>query len=315
MDGTDRLTPTGPESALRRLQMSEAELFVFVEGVEADRFVVGSICEKALVDAPLTYATRAAADAGPGGGKGALLTFFAYLAEHGRLCHTFEGKTTAAVFCLDKDIDDIRGVRQYSPHAVYTEHYDIQSYIYRHGDLVMGAAAAGSLDPQQLRGELTESLAWCRAVAGRWQEWVAICVFARRTGLDYRGYGRPSPLNEPPDAAADLLSHDSEMVQLREASGLSGDEFTQAFGRTAALVKRYYGHDKQDRVFKGKWYTRILAAAVARLVRDTKYQKAGFEKRVASAVAATLDFTAPWTQYLAGPLRTVAGMLRDERDG
>jgi len=314
MDDPKRLSHTGPEAALRRMQMSEDELIVLVEGTETDSFVVGSICGVAMEGAAVRLAVYPVVLFGPGGGKDVLVHFFDFLASAGRLRHTLQGKTTAAVFYLDKDVDDVLGTRRHSPHVVYTEHYDVQNYVYLHGDLEKGAASAASLPPQVLSSELSDGRAWCRGAAERWMEWVALCLFVQRRRIRYRNYASHSPLNDPSHSPTDPAAHQAELTRLRKASGLADQEFAEALGRTTALVGRYYRFAKQDRIFKGKWYSRILRDDLCRMASTSPLDKDGLEGRLTCAIAATLDFRAPWTEHLACPLRAMAALLAATRD-
>src|SRR5438477_11201049 len=92
---------------VRGMQMSGATLFVLVEG-KTDRFFYATLTEAVCSVSGTTYQICSAQELPAGtGGKEALLSFFQYLRSRGLLVDSFKVKKTAAIFFLDKDIDDI----------------------------------------------------------------------------------------------------------------------------------------------------------------------------------------------------------------
>src|SRR5438445_2421225 len=145
----------------RGMQISRTQLFVFIEGQDNDPYFYSKICESVCVPAGVSYEHRVARELpGGAGGKGALLIFFQYLRRKRLLLSDFKGKRTAAVFFLDKDIDDVLRTRVRSPHVVYTEYYDVENHLFAAADLAEAAAAAASFDKLAIAAALRNEAEW-----------------------------------------------------------------------------------------------------------------------------------------------------------
>ena len=97
-----------------------------------DPFFYAGICES-IADLQLRYEIFIARQLpGSTGGKQALLNFFAFLRRSKALVSSLGGQR-ACIFFLDKDVDDLQRKKKRSQHTVYTEHYDVQNYIFIHG--------------------------------------------------------------------------------------------------------------------------------------------------------------------------------------
>ena len=93
---------------LRTMQISSAELFIFVEGRQSDPYFYARICET-VHGLGSRYAICLAEELPGGtGGKQALLNFYEYLRKRKALLSSLAGQRTASVFFLDKDIDDMQ---------------------------------------------------------------------------------------------------------------------------------------------------------------------------------------------------------------
>lgn len=142
---------------LRLMQMSDTKLYVFVEGKQCDPYFFAQVCAVTLCSRTTYYISTARQMPGNSGGKQALLKFFIYLRNRRSLVSSLGGQKTACIFFLDKDVDDIQRKRKRSPHVVYTKHYDVQNYVFVNGDITKGSAAAASVDPRRLEGDLGDS--------------------------------------------------------------------------------------------------------------------------------------------------------------
>jgi len=164
---------------LRYMQMSQNNVFAFVEGKECDPFFYGQICAIIRTQRNIAYQICRANEIPPfAGGKNALLAYHDFLRRRKALRSNLGGKSTIAVFFLDKDIDDIMRRCRRSRYIIYTRHYDVQNEIFLNGNLVQGCAAAASLDPALLIPLLSDSHGYCKQAAERWEEWVVLCVIA-----------------------------------------------------------------------------------------------------------------------------------------
>ena len=160
------------------------------------------------------------------------------------------------MFFLDKDIDDMQHRKKRSQHVVYTEHYDVQNYIFMHGDLRTGAASAASVDPKILSVALDDAPAWCIHAAGLWREWVALCLCVQEDKINceanYRVVSRlQKRASEPTDPVRyATLAHD---IVRRAVVPLA--HFRRRLAATTTKVDRYFSKGLHHRIFKGKWFS------------------------------------------------------------
>jgi hypothetical protein len=153
---SDRLTRRSEESYLRAMQMSSAQLMVFVEGKNFDKYFYGNICQAVYTEkykiclAEEISLSNNQGETKSAGGKKSLISWFKYLEQHSKLVNdNIEGKKQIVVFFLDKDVDDLLGKLIISPHLIYTKCYNIENHIFVEGDLNKAAAVIASHDPQE----------------------------------------------------------------------------------------------------------------------------------------------------------------------
>lgn len=295
---------------LRAMQMSSVQLFVFVEGKRIDPFFYGSVCltvPKAASRYELRHAAHLSAD---GGGKEVLLDFFTYLRSKGQLMGLFKGKKTAAIFYLDKDLDDMHRTRKRSAHVVYTEYYDVQNHVFEHGDLVRGVAAAASVDPDALVFALRDACAWCKLSARRWREWIALCVCASELDIKCQAnYRVTSRVQTRPSGPLDAGAHAQVVREAAGKAGVSTLEFQRRLDEVSRRVDRILKENGHHRVFKGKWFAAILADELDVLMAGRPFDGRGLAGRITQAVAATLDFDQSWADRFRKPLAGIAVQL------
>lgn len=295
---------------LRYMQMSSTRLFVFVEGTETDRYFFGEVCRAAQAHMGFSYEIITAERLPSGaGGKSSLRKFHHFLRRRGCLFGDLEGKTTAALFFADKDIDDIERTQIRSPHFLYTEHYDVQNYVFLHGDIAGGAAAAASLDRASVEARVGAP-DWCRRAADRWRDWVALCLLARRLALPRQAnYGRHSMVNDPPHGPVNNAKLVSALADFERASGLQSADFAKRHRAVTRVVDVHYSQGIENRVFKGKWYAHLLSGDLRDIAAGQHYQSHNIEDRLVACIAATLDFRAVWVENLRRPLEALASRL------
>ncbi len=295
---------------LRSMQMSATQLFVFVEGKQCDPYFFAGICSTALNQRVSYEISTAREIPGNSGGKQVLIAFFTFLRHRKSLVSTLGGQRTACVFFLDKDVDDLQHRKKRSLHAVYTEHYDVQNYVFQHGDLAKGTAAAASVDTRRLEGDLGDAPRWCRHVAMLWRDWLALCLRLLEDGIpseaNYRVLSRVQTRYCGP---TDVLAHRAFILALARRAGVPVAELTRRLSSTTAKVERYFARGEHHRIFKGKWFATILADDVDRIMAGNPYDRNRLAGRLPSAIAATLDFSEPWTENIKQPLRDIAAML------
>ena len=295
---------------LRSMQMSATQLFAFVEGKQCDPYFFAGICSTTL-DQRVSYKISMAREIpGNSGGKQALIAFFTFLRHRKSLVSTLGGQRTACVFFLDKDVDDLQHRKKRSLHAVYAEYYDVQNYVFQHGDVAKGTAAAASVDPRRLEGDLGDAPRWCKHVAMLWRDWLALCLRLLEDGIpceaNYRVLSRVQVRYCGPTNAQ---AHRALIRDLARRAGVPVAELTRRLSSTADKVERYFARGEHHRIFKGKWFAAILADDVDRIMAGNPYDGHGLAGRLPSAIAATLNFSEPWTEHFKQPLRNIAAML------
>lgn len=294
------------------MQMYSQHLWVFVENHSDIPFYSG-LCSKTLRPTNHRYIIERVENVPEfrGDGKKALLGLYRRLRRRRLLLSTLEGKATGVLFFLDKDIDDIRGCRARSPHVHYTEHYCMENYLFRHGDLARSVSAVGHVDIQEAIVRIaTDTLAWTRAAAECWRDWVVYCVLVVRLKVRTQNYGASQSLiHDGVYSAVNSGSQERLLSSLRNEAGLDVGPFRRKHASARAYVDRLYRRGLHDRVFSGKWYARFLvedcrqvAAAGCRLGRNA-------EKRLVECLFGTLDFSAPWTERFEAAIAAVAAML------
>ena len=135
---------------LRFMQISDKNIFAFVEGKIVDPYFYGKICEFVCQTNNLSYRICRSQEINGNGGKQVLLTFFEYLKRNSALVQNFKGKSIIVIFFLDKDVDDYLRIQRHSENLVYTQYYDIENHIFIHGNLVQAISASTSMDNQEV---------------------------------------------------------------------------------------------------------------------------------------------------------------------
>jgi hypothetical protein len=232
------------------------------------------------------------------GGKNVLLGYYDYLRIRSKLASTLAGKRTVVMICLDKDLDDLTRTLRRSNHVIYTENFDVESYLFRFGDLVVACSAAAELDPQDTQRALAPVAQWPSRVSSDWVDWVIISVFEITTGCTVCGnYSRcPPPINPAGPVDQALLA--SHLTQLQQVSNLPNLRFRRRFARIRKSVLRLFAEGNQDRVFKGKWYAWLMARDLrnAYPARDIDFD--ALESRLPTHLVQSLNFDAAWADPL-----------------
>lgn len=295
-------------SAYRRLmQISRAALFIFVEGY-TDRYVYSQIadceCQASGVDFQMVAAEELP---GGAGGKPALLNFFDYLRRKSSLIDSFKGKTTVSIFFLDKDIDDFLRTKRRSEHIVYTETYELENYLFMHGELSEAAAASTSLEARRIRAALDGYTSWRQTAAAKWAEWVKLCLFSHTRKIGSAcNYGRPrSPINRLAYEPVEADKYECYLSALRSQCNLAAGQFERCFARLCRKVDRLYSTGQHDLIFKGRWYVCFLVEDIQKIAGGRRYQSRYLDQRLLSSLAQTLNFDDAWAEYFRAPIRVL----------
>lgn len=288
---------------LRSLQISRYQLFVFVEGIDADPFFFGEVCRVACQGRAIHYRVRPAKELPQAaGGKLALIAFYRLAKSRGKLRFTLGGKTTVLMFYLDKDVDDLMHRLCRSRHICYTQYYDVQNHIFRHADLIRGIASAASVDPVELEEIPQFDTNWCESAARRWKDWIVLCLIGVRHGVPGPNYRVLSQVNSPLNGPVDSARYQAMKTQFAGHLGLNPIEIDRKIKLTAERVDKCLSGGTFDYVFKGKWYASILEADLRVAFAGRAVQFDRFANRVPAALAATLNFSEPWAKRFVGPL-------------
>lgn len=299
-----------PLSALiRALQMSTAQVVVFVEGRD-DRPFYSKLCESVLASRGVAYDVKLAQELPGqlGSGKEALLVLHEWLRRRSALFSVLEGKATTVLFFVDKDVDDIVDRVVNSDHLIRTEYYCAENYCFRHGDLTVAVCEAASLDAQSVSAVVPgDNDEWTRGAAVRWKEWVKICVFAAVRARSVRNYRcQQSRVHSGPYAAVDRSAVTREFEALRRACGLTAIGFKRVFNRLGREIEKLYEEGDYDRVFNGKWYAQFLAADAAAAAGGRVYSSRALPTRLVAHLRQTLSYDDSWAQHFKIPLQAAA---------
>jgi hypothetical protein len=300
-----RLKHSSPEAYHRGMQISTAQVFVFVEGKAPDPYFYENICGAVYQPNRIGYEIRLAKElGGDGGGKKVLLGFFDFLEQRGALTNKLNGKTTQAIFFLDKDADDVLGIQRISDHIIYTKYYDVENHIFVEGDIIKGAAVAASLDIRMVTSAIGDPAQWRFAVASQWKVWIAFCIFTLTRQLNFQcNYSRLSIINDPQDGPVDTSKSATYLGLLETESGLAHQEFIDAFQSIMKLVADLFSRSEHDRVFKGKWYSFFLTEKVKSIAGYQLIKLNGLQDRILTAITMGLDFSDAWAEHFKTPLR------------
>jgi len=276
----------------RTLQMSDYQLFVFVEGT-SDKYFYGEICN-VVCNNTLKYHVYEAEKAPfckdeirnkKLSGKSGVLALFTCFNENSLLTVEFKGRKKVAVFFLDKDVDDLLDKKIDSGHLIYTKHYDVENHIFMEGNVIKGAASATDMTAQEVHEKILNPHDWTFQVAKKWGIYVKLCFFAVKTETTIREcqYGReilPPTFNST--CESDFLTN-------------------QDYLECSALLDKLYDQHEHNLVFKGKWYAGLLDRELT--------NKAGKHEKILSCIQTTLDFKATWAEHFKQPLRKLLAKL------
>ncbi len=292
---------------LRRIQMSFEVLYVFVEGY-TDRYVYSRITDSECQKLGIPYTIVAAEEVPDGaGGKRALLELFDFLRLRSSLIRNFKGKTTVCIFFLDKDTDDFLKTKRKSEHLVYTRTYELENYLFIHGNLTEAAAASASLDIGSIRAGLGDYAEWRRKAATKWKEWVKLCLFSQIHGIQSAiNYRCKSRVNKELCGPLDSNLCEQWRLTLERKSGLPSGRFKVLFARISRKIDRMYRENQHDLIFKGKWYAHFLAYDIEKIANTKAFQSRRLEKRLLTALAQTLNLDGDWTHDFRSPIRRLA---------
>jgi hypothetical protein len=290
------------------MAMSSIGIFVYVEGHE-DRSFYDSICRAAGVTQ--TFEIRTAREVLGSGGKQTLIGLYRYLEKAKALVERNGQVPTAALFFLDKDVDERRGLTVSSDHVCYTEHYCYENYLFIHGDLITAATNAAGLDRPSVEGVFDPVASWRARCIATLREWIVVCLFVVVRGIRYNKgtFGVISAINTSGVGALDPALHQQEMVDLESHSGLTSRGFRIVYGRVEKDARDVIASGLGDTIFSGKWYLRFAEMTIRTAAGGRAYDSNGLDARLVSCLRMTVDYSAPWAVPLRASVVVVAAKL------
>jgi len=301
------------ESYRRAMQISKTLLFIFVEG-HKDRNIYDRMLSPACKEKNISYEIVSIGDIrNLSEGKNGLLVFFDYLKNNDSLVDSFGKKKMISIFYLDKDVDDLKRSKRKSEHIIYTELYEVDNYLFKHGEVISSAATACSLRFQEAKAHLKDGEEWRRKAANTWKEWVCLCVFSCIYSIICSGnYSLPkSPVNSSGGyGALDKVLYKKYILKLKRKSGLNNTQFTKILNATIKKVEKIYEKDEYDKIFKGTRYFDHLKRDMQKINIQTRYDNKDIDGKVRVALIQALDFTDEWAEYSRAPLRRMISRER-----
>lgn len=283
--------------------MSTNRLFVLVEGKNADPFFYGSLlrstCRAAGVPCDFVRADFVSGS----GGKKTLIEIYKYLHSAGSLVLNSGHGRKSCMLYLDKDLDDVTHKLIKSPHVVYTPFYCTENGLFMHGNIVIAAAAASSLDPEKLRARIPVPEIWRRQRIEHWKEFLILCLLSHKLALNCECHygGMTSPLNVPADAPTDLTRVAAIKTDLQTRAGLSTTKFNLKFKSQVRYIDRVFRKGLYDSLFNGKWYLELLRREIVIAAAGTSYHNPS-NNTLTTSLSLTLDFDGPWASHFKQPL-------------
>jgi hypothetical protein len=284
--------------------MSTNRLFAFVEGKDTDPFFYSAltrpICQAAGVPFDIVRSDIIAGS----GGKQTLIALYLYLKLNHSLIQDVGKSPKWCLFFLDKDVDDVLRKLVNSPHIVYTPSYCVENLLFVHGELVLAAAAASSLEIDKIAAKIPDPDAWPRQKAEHWEEFLILSLLSHKLGVNCDcHYGRnSSPLNTPAEAPTNRGKADQIKAQLKADSGLPPAKFDQKFRSVSRYVACRYRKGLHDTLFNGKWYVEFLRREINSAAGGKRHNNPATGTLIAT-LNITLDFNAPWAEHFKKPLR------------
>jgi hypothetical protein len=285
-----------PNATLRAMQISEIELWILVEDTLDASFYRNLF--RAPPAPPRSFRIKPSRELSGSGGKSGLIAFHNQLCTRGVLISRLQGavKVTSILFFLDRDIDHLCRRQVDSAHVVYTEHYNLENYLFRDGDVVRALSTATDLDEDEIASRI--DCAWLGKAAEAWFEWVAFCYFVHSRRIGVEGYARPSsPFNESPYEPSDT-DKIQEMVDdalTKHSKAMRLDVLRRNYKNARKFVRKLYLKADHDQVFNGKWYCRFIQEDYDRIRAGRQYHGRDLAESVKRQLLAALDYSAGWT--------------------
>ncbi|WP_252975909.1 hypothetical protein [Janibacter melonis] len=271
-----------------------------MEGKAVDPFVYGMVLDHYCASRGGYRLVRS--DEIPGGrqsGKSGLLDAYDWLRRKKLLTPNFKGLKHSSLFILDKDVDDVMGIRRRSPHVIYTPTYDVEGLVFRNCDLVTAISACCSVAPHQVNAILPDPDAWLTQAMRNWGAWVELCVLAKRSAV--RGicnFGVWSQINPVALGPVDAKLENKYRKDLQAKCPLHAADFAILATKIGRIVQSRYANQREFEIFKGKWLPHLLAEELKVSLPAHFSRVKGFPNAIVGHAAQTLDASDPWADFI-----------------
>lgn len=294
---------------LRRAQISNDNLWILQED-SRDHVFTDGLAQATLDESVDFIVTDPSKVLGMTGGKSALLQLYDYLRKRKLFVSSLGKSKTVICFFLDKDLDDLEGCQRRLDFAMYTEHYCVENYLFRHGDVRRAAMIAAGMPAQAATAKYSDSEATCQRLSLSICEWVAICLLVRRLRLRHGNYGvSRSPIHNRPPQTVDNNKLGHILRSIANDAKIGETVCKQRHSRLVSDIKREIRDGTHDRVFNGKWYFYLLYEEACHIQGKNARLSRASEAAIRATLLSTLDFSDAWAAALRRQLVAVRAYL------
>ena len=300
-----------PEGHMRSVQISENAIFIYTEGENSDSYFYTNVADIACENSGYGYEILSAKELEGGtGGKERLLEWYHEAQEKKFLLSSFKGKKKALFFFLDKDVDgffdNTFSQKCKCPHITYTLHYDLESHVFHHGDLVKAVAIAGNLSVHSTKINPFR-VGWCEKMALLWKEWIAICFYCKKFNATNKpNYKIPSRINTPFNKPFDEKKYHEEINSIANFFNFNTTQVADNINEISKTIEQHIKKGKYYELFKGKWYLNLMRSEV---MEHLENRKNGIESNIYTSLMTSLEFSKPWAEHFIAPLQNITTIL------
>lgn len=303
---------------LHRIYMSyHASLFVIVEGIDHDRYLVDKICRSSKLIKERGYEVRHVkqirqARGVASGGKSAVLSFYDYCRRSCKLTQSNSGGSRSICFFVDRDGQQITGGMRRSPHVIYTKLADSEAHIFSDSDETEALAAAASLDRQTAEKLISQIGDWKRNLATAWRPWIEECYVAEAVrSRCWVGFGPVSSrVHKGADSRTlDAVALNAAQEAIKGSALITGPKYDTVRSKILHKIAKVYESGNQATFLKGKWLPAQLTYCVAEhfdgLGLGDEWNKSSFRTSVIYCYLANLDILSTNVVELCGLLESL----------
>jgi hypothetical protein len=133
---------------------------------------------------------------------------------------------------------------------------------------------------------------WCEARAVFWKEWLVLCCYSQKYGLNGGcGFSRQSQINPPPTYALSNAAYAAFKEALYCKSGLIAAEFQRRFRAVERRIDRLADIGQLFAVFKGRWLASLIESELLELLEGKTANKSSLASRMPTTALGLMDFS------------------------